>query len=99
MHTSHRQIRDQANAAVPDFCHMYAHSTKIQPTEGAMEDTSSGRASARTGTGLLDQAGEEVCQGLVVGFLVAWVCRGAFFLLGSAGFSVLDGGDVSNGET
>lgn len=56
-----------------------------------MEDPSSGRASARTGAGFLDQAGKEVCQGLVVGFLIAWVCRGAFFLLGSTGFSVLDG--------
>lgn len=62
---------------------MYVHGTKIQPGE------SSRWASARTATGLLDEAGEEVGQGLVVSFLVARGCGWPFSFLGAAGFAVL----------
>jgi hypothetical protein len=63
-----------------------------------VKGSSSGRASARTGGRLLDKAGEEVCQCLIVSFLVAGIGRGTFFLLGSAGFSVLQMDVLVNSE-
>lgn len=65
---------------------MYAQRTKIQ-----RENESSRGASTGTGARLLDEAGEEVRQGLVVRFLIiaTGACIRALFLHGSASLAVL----------